>query len=106
MVRVPTRRAITFSSPTKAPPQMNRMFDGVYRSELLVRMLAAALGRHIGDGAFQNLQQRLLDAFAGDVARDGRVLVLTADLVDLVYIDDALLAALDIPVGSSAAAGG
>src|SRR4029078_8735110 len=30
--------------------------------ELLVRMLAPALRGHIGDGAFENLQQRLLDA--------------------------------------------
>ena len=30
--------------------------------ELLVRMLAAALRRHVGDRAFENLQQRLLHA--------------------------------------------
>ena len=64
-----------------------------------MRMLAAALGRHVGDGAFQNLQQRLLHAFAGNIAGDGRVLVLASDLVDFVDIDDAGLRASDIAVG-------
>ncbi len=64
--------------------------------EFLVRVLAPALGRHVGDGALENLEQRLLHAFARDVARDRRVLVLAADLVDLVDIDDPLLALLDV----------
>ena len=64
-----------------------------------MRMLAAALRRNVGNGAFENLQQRLLHAFAGNVPRDGRVFVLAADLVDLVDIDDALLAALHVSVG-------
>ena len=72
---------------------------GVDRREFLVGMLAAALRRNVGDGAFQDFEQRLLDAFAGDVAGDGGVLVLAPDLIDLVDIDDALLAALDIPIG-------
>src|SRR6267142_662059 len=56
--------------------------------ELLVRVLAAALGRHVGDGAFQDLEQRLLDAFARDVARDRRVLGFPRYFIDLVDIDD------------------
>ena len=67
--------------------------------ELLVRVLAAALRRHVGHRAFQDLQQRLLHPFARDVAGDRRVLVLAADLVDFVDIDDALLALLDIAAG-------
>ena len=67
--------------------------------ELLVRVLAAALRRHVGDRAFEDLQQRLLDAFARHVAGDRRVLVLAADLVDLVDVDDALLALLDVAAG-------
>ena len=67
--------------------------------ELLVRVLAAALRRHVGDRAFEDLQQRLLDAFARDVAGDRRVLVLAADLVDFVDVDDALLALLDVAAG-------
>ena len=99
MVCVPTRRAITFSRPTKAPPQMNRMLVVSTGREFLMRMLAAALRRNIGDGAFQDLQQRLLHAFARNIAGDGRVLVLAADLVDLIDIDDARLAALHVPIG-------
>ena len=62
-------------------------------------MLAAALGRHVGYGPLENLEQRLLDPLAGDVARDRRVLVLAPDLVDLVDVDDPHLAAVDIATG-------
>src|SRR6202021_3754779 len=72
---------------------------GVHGGELLVRMLASALGRHIGHGTFQYFQQRLLRAFTGNVPRNGRVLVLTADLIDFVDVDDALLCAGDIAFG-------
>ena len=50
----------------------------VDRGELLVRMLAPALRRNIGDGAFDNLEERLLHAFAGNIAGDGGVLVFAA----------------------------
>src|SRR5262249_23972465 len=72
---------------------------GVNRGEFLVRMLAPALGRNVGDGAFQDLEQRLLHAFTTDVAGDGGVFVLAANLVDLVYIDDAGLGAAHVAVG-------
>ena len=72
---------------------------GVDLEELLVGVLAAALRRHVGDRAFQDLEQRLLDAFARDVAGNRRVLVLAADLVDFVDVDDALLALLDVAAG-------
>src|SRR5436190_19803772 len=68
------------------------------REKFLMRMLAAALRRNIRDRAFQNLEQRLLHAFARDVAGDRRVLVLTANLVNLVDIDNALLGALHVTV--------
>src|SRR5690606_20328956 len=64
--------------------------------ELLLRVLAAALRRHRGDRAFDQLQERLLHAFAGDVARDRRVVALTRDLIDLVDIDNARLRLLDV----------
>src|SRR3569833_421982 len=67
--------------------------------ELLVRVLAAALRRHARRGALQDLQQRLLNAFAGDVARDRGVLALAGDLVDLVDVDAAGLGLLDVVVG-------
>ena len=62
-------------------------------------MFPAALGRHVGNGPFEDLQQCLLNTFAGDIAGDGRVLGLPGDLVDLVDIDDAGLGAFDVEVG-------
>ena len=67
--------------------------------ELLLRVLAAALGRHARGRALDDLEQRLLHAFARDVARDRRVVALARDLVDLVDVDDAALRALDVVVG-------
>ena len=64
-----------------------------------MRMLASALRRHVGHGAFENLEQRLLHALAADVAGNGGVLVLAADLVDLVDINDALLRARHVALG-------
>src|SRR5580704_6684 len=63
-------------------------------------MLAATLGRHVGNGALENLQKRLLDALAADFTGDGRVFVLLGDLVDFVDIDNALLRLLNVAVGS------
>src|SRR5439155_25460791 len=67
--------------------------------ELLVGMLAAALRRHVGDGALQDLEQRLLHALTRYVPGDRRVVRLAGDLVDLVDIDDAALGAADVEVG-------
>ena len=79
-----------------ADEQDVRRVDG---EELLVRMLAAALGRHRGDRSLEDLEQRLLDSFARDVARDRRVVRLPRDLVDLVDVDDPGLGLLDVEVG-------
>ena len=72
---------------------------GVDLDELLMRVLAAALGRHRGGGALEDLQECLLHAFARHVTRDGWVLALAGDLVDLVDVDDAGLGPLDVVVG-------
>src|SRR5258708_33355808 len=72
--------------------------SGIDLQELLLRMLAAALGRHRRHRAFDYLEQRLLDAFARHVARDRRVVTLARDLVDLVDVHDATLASLDVVV--------
>src|SRR5438552_3923653 len=72
----------------------------VDREELLVRVLAPALRRHRGDRPLEDLQQRLLDAFARDVARDRRVVRLPRDLVHLVDVDDPRLGLLDVEVRS------
>ena len=62
-------------------------------------MLAPALGRHARHGTLEDLEERLLHALAGNVARDGEVLRLARHLVDLVDVDDAHLGALDVAVG-------
>ena len=95
-VFLPIRRSICLSRPDERAAADEQDVRRVDLEELLVRVLAAALGRDVRDGAFQNLEERLLDAFTRDVARDGGVLVLAADLVDLVDVDDALLALLDV----------
>ncbi len=72
---------------------------GVDLHVLLLRVLASALGGHAGNGALQDLQQRLLDALAGDIAGDGGVLRLAGDLVDLVNVDDPLFRFLQVIIG-------
>ena len=67
--------------------------------EFLLRMLAATLRRNRSDRAFHDLQKRLLNAFARNVAGDRGVVGLAPDLVDFIDIDDAALGALDIVVG-------
>src|SRR5258708_22005468 len=87
-----------FLEPNERPAADEQDVGGIHRSKLLMWMLSAALRRNISHRAFQNLQQRLLDSLARDVARDRRDFVLAADFVDLVYIDDPLLAALHVPI--------
>ena len=66
--------------------------------KLLLRVLASALRRDGSDRSFQNFQQRLLHAFAGNVPGDGGVLALAGDLVDLIHIDDAPLGPLHVEI--------
>src|SRR3954462_1342756 len=71
----------------------------VDREELLVGVLGPALRRHAGGRPLEDLQERLLNALAGHVARDRRVVRLARDLVDLVDVDDPGLGLLDVVVG-------
>jgi hypothetical protein len=64
-----------------------------------VGVLAAALGRYRGCSPLEDLQQRLLDALAGHIPRDRRVVGLARDLVHLVDVDDPGLRLLDVVVG-------
>ena len=73
-------------------------FLGVDLDVFLLRVLAATLWRNVAHGAFENLEQRLLHAFAGDIAGDRDVLGLAADLVDFIHVDDAAFGAGDIEV--------
>ena len=62
-------------------------------------MLTATGGRNACHRALKDLKQRLLNAFARNVAGNGEVLGLAGDLVDLVHVDNANLRALDITIG-------
>ena len=88
-VFLPVRRSICFVEADERAAADEEDVGRVDLEELLVRVLAAALRRDVGDRAFEDLQQRLLHAFTRDVAGDRRVLVLAADLVDFVDVDDA-----------------
>ena len=70
----------------------------VHLDELLVGMLAAALGRDARHGPFNELEEGLLHTLARNVAGDGGVFRFPADLVDLVDVHDAPLGALDVVV--------
>src|SRR3546814_20560731 len=61
----------------------------IHLQEFLLRMLAAALWRNAGGGAFHQLQQSLLNTLTRHVAGNGGIFRLAADLVDLVDIDNA-----------------
>src|SRR5207253_1510920 len=74
---------------------VTKAFFGAVR----MRMLATALRRHVGDGALQDLEQRLLHPLARDIAGDRGVVRFARDLVDLVDVDDTPLGAGDIEVG-------
>src|SRR3546814_11600501 len=54
-------------------------------------MFAAALRCDIRNRSFDDFQQRLLNAFAGNITSDRGAVALARDLIDLVDIDDALL---------------
>src|SRR2546430_350073 len=59
---------------------------------------AAAWRRDVGDGPLEDLEKRLLDALARDIAGDRGVVALAGDLVDLVDVDDPALRAVEIEV--------
>ena len=59
-----------FSRPAKGAAADEQDIGRIDLHEVLVRVLAAALRRNRGDGAFDQLEQRLLHALAGNVAGD------------------------------------
>ena len=67
--------------------------------ELLVRVLAPSLGRHVALRSLEDLEQGLLDALARHVPRDRRVVALAADLVHLVDVDDPALGLFLVATG-------
>src|SRR6266851_1979366 len=83
----------------EGPATNEQDVGGIDLDEILVRVLAPTLGRHVGNRAFDDLEQRLLYAFAGDIACDRGIVGLARDLVDLVDIDDAAFGARNIKIG-------
>ena len=65
----------------------------------LFGVLAASLRGDIGYCAFKHFQKRLLDAFAGDVAGDGDILIGLADFVDFIDVNDTTLGGFEVEVG-------
>ena len=62
-------------------------------------MLAIALRRNVACRSFEDFQQCLLHAFTGDIARDGNVVGLATDLVDLIDVNDPDLGAFHVVIG-------
>ena len=85
--------------PDEGAPADEQDVRRVHLDELLMRVLAPALGRDVGHGPLDELEQGLLHALARDVPRDGGTVALAADLVDLVDVDDAALRPLHVIVG-------
>src|ERR1051326_4029631 len=71
---------------------------GVDLDILLLRMLPAPLRRYRGDGALENLEQRLLHTFTGDIPRYAGILRLARDFVDLIDVNDAALAFSNVEI--------
>src|SRR5262249_13753833 len=85
--------------PDERPAANEENVGGVDLEELLLRVLAATLGRYAGGGALDGLAKRLLHGLARDVAGDRGVVTFAGDLVDPVDVDDAALALLAVVVG-------
>ena len=84
--------------PNKSAAADEENLLGVYLDVFLVRVFPAALRRNVARAAFEDLEQRLLHAFARNVPCDADVVSLAANLVDLVDVNDPNLGALDVVV--------
>src|SRR5262249_17988024 len=67
--------------------------------ELLMGMFSASLRRNVGDRSFEHFQQCLLNAFPRNIRCDGWILVLPADFIDFINVDNSRLRALNITAG-------
>ncbi|MNN01908.1 hypothetical protein D3C81_1145420 [compost metagenome] len=68
--------------------------------KFLMRMFTSALRRNGSDRTFQNFQQRLLHAFAGNVAGNRRILRFTRHFIDFVDVNDAAFRFFHIIISS------
>ncbi len=78
---------------------MNRMLLVSTCKKSCCGCLRPPFGGYVGDRAFDDLQQGLLDALTRHVAGDRGVVALATDLVDFIDVDDAALSALDVVIG-------
>src|SRR5438105_8523467 len=70
--------------PNKGSAADKKNLLSIYLDIFLVWMFPAPLWRNIACAAFEDLEQGLLDALSGNVARNADVICFTADFVDLV----------------------
>ena len=63
-------------------------------------MFAAALGRHRRHGALNQFQQGLLNTLARHIPRNGRIVRLAGNLVDLIDVDNTALRTLDFVIAA------
>ena len=96
-LRIHALRYLTLYA-VKSPSADEEYILGIHVYILLIRVFAPSLRRHVDNGAFQHLQQRLLYAFTTYVTGDRGVLRLTGNLVNLVDEDNTSLGFLDIVV--------
>ena len=61
-------------------------------------MLSASLRRYRCNRSLEDLKQCLLYALTGYISRDGHVLGLLGDLIDLIDIDDTVLGTLNVVI--------
>ena len=72
----------------------------IHLQKFLLRVLPAALGRNARHRPFNNLQQSLLHAFAGNISRNRWIVRFPRNFIDLIDIDDAALSFFNVVVGS------
>jgi len=82
----PTRRSILLVEPDKRAAADEEDVRGVDLENSWCGCFRPPCGGTFRDGSLENLQQRLLNAFSRDVARDPTGSRLAADLVDFVDV--------------------
>src|ERR1700694_64992 len=82
----------------KGPATDKEYIGRVDLNEVLMGMLAPTLGRYVGNGTFDDLEQSLLYTLARNIACNGWIVRLARDLVDLIDIDNAPLSTGNIKI--------
>ena len=72
---------------------------GIDMNIVLIRMLAATLGRYIHHGTFKKFQKSLLNTLTADITGNGRIVALTGNLINLINKDNTTLRRIYIIIG-------